>query len=486
MPEGTREQWGSRAGFILAATGSAVGLGNIWKFPFITGESGGAAFVLVYLVCVLLIGFPVMLLEFALGRRTRKNPVGAYKDTDKPGGAWFLAGAAGVLAGFIILSYYSVVAGWCFGYVVKALTGTFRAFEAPAMAAEHFAQTAESARWAVGYHILFMAVVVGIVLGGVRRGIERAAKILMPSLIVILVILMLRGLTLDGAGAGVAFLFKPDFSKISGDTILVALGHAFFTLSLGMGAMITYGSYLGEKVNLVTSAITVAFLDTLVALMAGVAIFTAVFAYGLEPNAGPGLLFHVLPAVFSEMPGGGIFGLLFFVLLSIAAITSGISLLEVVTAHYVDDRGWSRTQATLTFGLVIVLLGIPSALSFGQLADWHPLEGTAVVSIVIGVLGCMFAMLLGCFDFREGRMKLPEKAITISLFAGCLSMVVGGLWGKYPPFLTGWATSGWTFFDFADYFSFKYLLPLGGLLLAIFALKVWGVDEFIKELRRGG
>ncbi len=486
MPNGTREQWGSKAGFILAAAGSAVGLGNIRKFPFIAGMSGGAAFVLIYLVCVALIGFPVMLLEFTLGRQTQKNPVGAYRAADRPGGLWFLAGAMGVFAGFVILSYYSVVAGWCLGYVWKALMGTFQNFHEPAQAAAHFEKTAALTRWAIGYHLLFMAICVGIVIGGVKRGIERASKILMPSLVLILILLVVRGITLEGASEGLTFLFKPDFSKIQGDTILVALGHAFFTLSLGMGAMITYGSYLSRKDNLVVSAFTVVLLDTVVALLAGIAIFTAVFAYGLEPAAGPGLIFHVLPAVFSEMPGGAIFGLLFFLLLSIAAITSGISLLEVVTAYYVDDRGWSRTQATLTFGFVIFLLGVPSALSFGHLAGWHPLEQAALISIIIGVLGCMLALLLGCFDFREGRTRVPEKAITIGLFGGCLSMIIGGFWGRFPPFLNGWARSSWTFFDFADYFSFKYLLPLGGLLLAIFALRVWGVETFVTQLRQGG
>ena len=480
-----REQWGTNFGFILAAVGSAVGLGNIWKFPFIAGMNGGAAFVLIYIICVVVIGFPVMLMEFGLGRLTHKNPVGAFRSVDRSGGKWYLVGAMGVLAGFIILSYYSVVAGWCLGYVWKALHGVFSLFQDAAHAGDHFTASAATTRWAIFYHGLFMALCISIVIGGVKSGIERASKILMPSLIIILIILVIRGVTLPGASSGLKFLFKPDFSKITGDTILVALGHAFFTLSLGMGAMITYGSYLSRKDNLVTSAIIIAILDTSVAILAGIAIFTAVFAYDLEPAAGPGLIFHVLPAIFSEMPGGAFFGLLFFLLMSIAALTSGISLLEVITAYFIDERGWPRKQATLTFGIVIFLLGIPSAMSFGALADWHPLSQTAIVSVVAGVLICILAILLGCFDFRREKIHLPSKVVTITVFASGIAVIIAGIFEKYPSILIGWSKTGWTFFDFADYLSFKYLLPLGGLLLAIFTLVVWGANRFIEELKKG-
>jgi len=361
-----REHWGSKLGFVLAATGSAVGLGNIWKFPFMAGMSGGAAFVLVYLVFVAAIGIPVLLMELALGRKTEKDPVGAYKAVDRTGAFW-VAGGLGVLAGFVILSFYSVVAGWCIAYVVKAAGGVFGSFTSPDDAGAHFGAFIAAPGPSLGYHALFMALCVGVVMGGVKGGIEKAAKLLMPALLGILILLVFRGLTLEGSGAGLAFLFQSDLSKITDDptTLLAALGHAFFTLSLGMGAMITYGSYLDRDDNLTSSAFAVAILDTGVALLAGVAIFTAVFAYGLDPAAGPGLIFNVLPVVFAQMPAGTIFGLLFFLLLAIAALTSGISLLEVVTAYFVDEWKMPRKRAALLFGGAIFLLGIPSALSNG-------------------------------------------------------------------------------------------------------------------------
>jgi NSS family neurotransmitter:Na+ symporter len=413
----SREHWGSRIGFILAAAGSAIGLGNVWKFPFITGLYGGAAFVMVYLVCILLIGAPVMLIEFAIGRKTQRNPVGAYEAIAGERSLWTWVGGLGVLAGFIILSYYSVVAGWCLGYVIKSIGGAFSAFNDPAEAGEVFERFAGSPSQAVFSHAVFMLICIIVVAQGVKSGIEKAARVLMPTLLAILVLLVFRGLTLEGSGKGVEFLFRADFSKLTGDAILVALGHAFFTLSLGMGAMITYGSYLSRQDNLVSSAVWVLVLDTGIALMAGLAIFSAVFAYGLDPAAGEGLIFHVLPVVFGQMPGGAFFAFLFFVLLSIAAVTSGISLLEVVIAYLVDEKGWKRPKATWVFGTVILVLGIPSALSFGPLAD-----------VKIG---------------------------------------------------------NWTFFQLFDYVSFKYILPLGGLLSILFVLGRWKVVEFLAELRRG-
>ncbi|MGD8396070.1 MAG: sodium-dependent transporter, partial [Candidatus Eiseniibacteriota bacterium] len=395
MPErAQREHWGSRIGFVLAAAGSAIGLGNIWKFPFITGLYGGAAFVLVYLVCIVIVGFPVMLIEFAMGRKTQRNPVGAYAAIAGKKSLWIWAGGVGVLAGFVILSYYSVVAGWCISYIVKSLGGGFGQLQDPAQAGALFEAFAGTPSQALVAHALFMLLCIVVVAQGIKSGIETASRTLMPTLIVILLLLVLRGLTLEGSGGGIEFLFKADFSKITGDSILVALGHAFFTLSLGMGAMITYGSYLSKKDDLVSSAIMVVILDTVIALLAGVAIFTAVFAEGLAPDAGPGLIFHVLPVVFGHMPGGTLFAFLFFLLLSIAALTSGISLLEVVIAYMVDEKGWPRRKATWTFGAIIFLLGVPSALAFGPWSD-----------IKIG---------------------------------------------------------SWNFFDFFDYVSFKYMLPIGG------------------------
>ncbi len=416
MPE-LREQWGSRIGFILAAVGSAIGLGNIWKFPFITGMYGGAAFVLFYLISILFIGLPVMLIEFSIGRKTQLNPVGAFQKL-APGQMYFLIGAVGVATGFVILSYYSIIAGWTLAYVVKAVQGGFAGFSSPEVAGKAFGEFASDPKLPLISHAVFMGLCMFVVIRGVKNGIEKWNRILMPMLLLIIFLLVVRGLTLDGADKGLAFLFKPDFTKLNGEAMLVALGHAFFTLSLGLGVMLTYGSYLSHKENLVKSALWIIVLDTGIALLAGTAIFTSVFALGFEPNAGPGLVFHVLPAIFAVMPGGHWVGVLFFMLLSIAALTSGISLLEVVVAYFTDQKGWSRRNVVLIFGTLIFLLGIPSALSFSILSD-------------------------------------------ITLF-------------------------GKTLFDFFDYLSFKYMLPLGGLLMVLFTIFRWGPENLLNELREGG
>jgi NSS family neurotransmitter:Na+ symporter len=397
-----REHWGSKVGFILAAAGSAIGLGNIWKFPYITGENGGGAFVLVYLVCVVMIGIPIMLAEFIIGRKSQKDPVGAYKAI-RPDSLWFLVGGMGVLAGFLILSYYSVVGGWTIGYFVESVRGVFYDLSGPGQIGDHFATFAADPLKAIGYHALFIGLCMLIVIKGVKVGIERWSRILMPLLFIILLLLIVRGVTLPGSEAGLEFFLKPDFSKLGPESVLIALGHAFFTLSLGMGAMITYGSYLSSDDNLPRSAFIVSLLDTVIALMAGIAIFTAVFAMGQQPDKGPGLVFVLLPAVFVEMPGGAFFGPLFFFLLGIAALTSGISLLEVVTAYFVDEKGYSRHRAVLCFGTVIFLLGVPSALSMGPLKD-------------LTIIRWDF------FDFVDhlsSNYLLPLGGLLISVFIGC-------------------------------------------------------------------
>ena len=410
-----REFWSSRLGFILAASGSAVGLGNVWKFPYIVGENGGGAFVLIYLVCIFVIGTPIMLAEFTLGRKTHLNPVGAV-DQLRPNSPLTGLGYMGVLGGFLILSFYGVVGGWTYAYVVKSITGSVLAFPSPKEAGAFFGSFIGNTGEVLFYNALFMGTCIAIVLRGVHGGIEKACDILMPALVVILLLLMLRALTLDGAMEGVAFYLTPDFSKISGNVVLIALGQAFFSLSLGMGAMITYGSYLSEKENLTSCTLYVVMFDTLIALMVGMVIFPAVFAMGLEPTEGPGLVFSVLPTVFASMPLGHGVAVIFFILLAIAAITSGISLLEVVVAYFIDQRGWGRKRAVLIVGLTIFALGIPSGLSFGVLAD----------------------------------VKLLDM----------------------------------TFFDHIDNIASNYLLPLGGMLTAIFVGWVWGTKNAHIEIEK--
>ena len=360
--------WKSRWGFILAASGSAVGLGNVWKFPYVVGQNGGGAFVLIYLACIFVIGTPIMLAEFSLGRKTNRNPVGAF-DQLKPNSLWIGIGYMGVLAGFFILSFYGVVGGWTFAYIVKSITGSVLEFATPKEAAVFFEDFIGNTEEVLFYHALFIGTCIAIVLKGVHGGIEKACDILMPTLVVILFLLMLRSLTLDRAMDGMAFYLTPDFSKVNTNVILIALGQAFFSLSLGMGCMITYGSYLSEKVSLTSSTVYVVIFDTLIALLVGMVIFPAVFSMGLEPTEGPGLVFSVLPTVFASMPLGHGVAIIFFILLAIAAITSGISLLEVVVAYFIDQRGWQRKKAVLVVGSAIFAFGIPSGLSFGIMAD---------------------------------------------------------------------------------------------------------------------
>ena len=400
-----REHWGSKIGFILAAAGSAVGLGNIWKFPYIAGENGGAAFILIYLICIAIIGLPVLIAEVLMGRTTQRNPVGAFRKlSNSP--FWASVGGLGVLAGFVILSFYAVVAGWSFGYIVEAFKGTFSNFTKVGASGDYFTSLTGNIYWIVGYLAAFIGLTMFIVYFGVQKGIERASKIMMPLLIVILLILMVKGLTLPGSEKGLEFLLKPDWSHITGESVLIALGHAFFTLSLGMGAMMTYGSYMSKKDNIPSAALQIVILDTVVALIAGIAIFTAVFATAENPAVGPGLIFHTLPVVFSKMTGGYIFGILFFILLTIAALTSAISLLEVVIAYFVDERGWKRHNAVLTFGFITFLVGVPSALSFNLISNFK-------------LFGLNFFDFV---DFLASNILLPLGGLLISIF-------VAWVWG---------------------------------------------------------
>lgn len=392
-----RPIWGSKVAFILAAAGSAVGLGNIWGFPTVAAANGGGAFLLVYLICVALIGAPVMLAELTIGRRTQKNPVGAFRALS-PGSGWVVVGGLGVLAGVVILSFYSVIAGWTLAYIWKAATG---AFPPGADTAAIFAGVAASPVNAIGYHLLFMAITVYVVLGGVREGIERWTKVLMPGLMILLILLVARAITLSGAGAGLEFYLNPDFSSITGSTVLAAAGQAFFSLSLGMGAMITYGSYISKKDDLVTSAIWVTGFDTLIAIMAGLIIFPTLFHAGLDAGAGgPGMVFVVLTSLLSTIPpapvGGIIFGTLFFLLLFIAALTSSISLLEVGTAYLVDERRMSRRKAAVLFGGTAFVLGIPSALANGAVSFLSALPGigTDFLTFLFTVFG-QYALVIG-------------------------------------------------------------------------------------------
>ncbi len=394
-----RGQWRSTTGFVLAAAGSAIGLGNIWRFPYVTGQNGGAAFVVLYLVCVLLICLPYLFAELALGRHTQKNPVGAILKV-RAGTPWALVGGLGVLTGVFILSYYAVIAGWTFGYIFKSVA-------APAL---EFAAFSASPLWVVPLFVVFLLLTMYVVLGGVEHGIERWARILMPMLLVLMLLVILRSLTLPGAGAGLEFYLKPDFSKVDRQVILAALGQAFFSLSLGMGAMITYGSYLSKKADLGVSGGSVALFDTLIALFAGFMIFPAVFAMGKDPAQGPNLIFVTLPEVFAQMPLGTLVSVVFFTLLAIAALTSTVSLLEVVVSYFVDERRWSRKRSVWAVGAITFAVGLPSALS----------AGASPALTNLNLFGS--TSFLGIMDFIWGNLSLAIGALLLSIF-------VGWVWG---------------------------------------------------------
>jgi len=403
----THGQWTSRMGFVLAATGSAVGLGNIWKFPYMIGQSGGAAFVLVYLLCIALIGLPILVAEWMIGRRGQKNPISTMGELAKKNGrsgAWALIGFTGVLGAFLILSFYSVIGGWALSYTGDAITGGFTGMDKDAVG-NAFTGFLANAGSLLTWHTVFMALTVGVVAMGVAGGLERASKLLMPSLGVLLFILVGYGMTTGGFGQAMAYLFNPDWSKLTGDVVLAALGHAFFTLSLGMGIMMAYGSYLGEDVDLLRTARTVVIMDTVIAIAAGLAIFPIVFANGLDPAAGPGLIFVTLPIAFGNITGGVILGTLFFVLLTFAALTSAISLLEPVVELVEERTPLSRAGATFVAGIATWALGIAALLSFNHWSD-------------VTIIGLNIFDLL---DQLTSKFMLPLTGLGAILFAAwCL------------------------------------------------------------------
>lgn len=395
-----REGFGTGLGALAALVGSAVGLGNIWKFPYLTGQNGGAAFVLTYLVCVVLVGLPVMVAEHAIGRRLRQNAVGAYGQAVPGQKAWSAIGYAGLAAAVLIMAFYSDVAGWVFAYVAKSAGA---AFGGPALGPDTFGPlvsgVAEPLLWQLGVLVL----TTGIIVAGVTRGIERVTKILMPVLLALLLVCAIRSLTLPGAGAGVAYLFQVDFAKITPAVLLSALGLAFFKLSLGMGTMTTYGSYLPDSTRIVPNAARVALADTLVSLLAGLAIFPAVFAFGGTPAGGPGLLFNTIPLIFAQMPGGPWFTVVFFVLAAVATVGAMCSLFEVPVAWLVEKVKLSRLRAAIVTAAAMFALGVLATLSQG------PTLGKVLV------FGQSFFDL---FDFLSSNVLLPVGGLAITVLVG--------------------------------------------------------------------
>ncbi|WP_313120924.1 sodium-dependent transporter [Proteiniclasticum ruminis] len=411
--ENNRGSWSSRFGFLMAAVGSAVGLGNLWKFPYLAGDNGGGAFVLVYIGLVVLLGFTLMLAEMTIGRHANSDAYGSYNKIKK---GWGFVGGFGILSGFLILSYYSVVGGWVMKYIVASFTGT------GTDKAEFFGNFISSPVEPLVYHLIFMGLTAIIVIRGISGGIEKASKFLMPALFVLLVVTVIRSVTLDGAIEGIKYFVTPNFSEITLKVVIAALGQVFFSLSLGMGIMVTYGSYLRKDEDMEKDAFIIPSLDSLVAILAGFAILPAVFALGFEPTEGPGLMFITLPAVFENMPLGSVFGALFFVLVFFAALSSSISLMEVTVAFGIDKMKWSRKTSVMVFTTLMFIIGIGASLSMGEWSD----------------------------------------------------------------FLIPWIDGkSYGIFDFLDVLTSYYLLPLGGLFGALFIGYVWGVPNAVKEIKIG-
>jgi len=413
-----QQQWSTRISFVLAAAGAAVGLGNIWKFPYVAGENGGGAFVLVYLVCIALLGVPMLMAEVLIGRRGQQNPVNSMATLAQEAGAssvWKNVGRLGVLTGFLLLSFYVVVAGWALAYIPLTATGTFTSLQ-PAQIGQMFDGHLQQPLALIGWSTLVLLLTLGIVGRGVRQGLEKAANLLMPLLFVFLLILVGYATTTGHFADAVEFMFRPDFDKLSASGVLIALGHAFFTLSIGGGAMMIYGSYLSPQVSIARTSILVAVLDTAAALLAGLAIFPIVFAYGLEPGGGPGLIFVTLPIAFGQMPLGTLFGTLFFLMLSVAALTSAFSLIEPAIAWLTEKRGMSRLKASVLGGSGIWLLSLGTVFSFNIGADW--------------------------------------------------------------------TLAGKTFFESLDYLISGWMLPLGGLLMAVFT--AWVMKPETTAIELGG
>ncbi|MCP3868695.1 MAG: sodium-dependent transporter [Gammaproteobacteria bacterium] len=404
-------QWSSRLMFVLAATGSAVGLGNIWKFPYITGENGGGAFVLVYLLSIALIGIPIMVAEVSIGRRGRQSPVNALRALAQDDGGsrfWWLVGFLGIVTCLLILSFYSVIAGCALAYVLRTAGGVFRGVTASG-AESIFSGLISDPEKLLAWHTLFMIMTLGVVARGVRSGLEQAVRFLMPMLFLMLLLLVILGYQLhfESFMKGVRFMFLPDFDALTANGILVAMGHAFFTLSLGMGAMMVYGSYLPAGISIFRASFFIALVDTLVALMAGLAIFPMVFASELGTGSGPGLIFQTLPIAFGQIPGGRWVGTLFFVLLVFASLTSAISLLEPAVAWLVENRGIQRIRATVLVGSVSWVLGVITILSLGPWAFGFQFAGESRSKGLFDIMDVLTSVIM-----------LPVGGLAVALLAG--------------------------------------------------------------------
>ena len=446
---GGRDQFRSRIGFIFAAAGSAVGLGNIWKFPYLAGTHGGGVFVVIYLACVILIGFSLMLMEFALGRNTSLAAVGAFRKLDS---RFKFVGVMGVFSAFLIMGFYPVVGGWSLSYIFKTIMGELAVTDAATLDGV-FGTLITGTFSPIFWTAIYLVINIVIVAGGIGAGIEKASKWMMPALFVLLIILVVRSLTLPNAGEGLKYMFAPDWSKLSGGVALAAMGQAFFSLSLGMGCMITYSSYLSKDENLVSNAFIVPGMDTLVAILAGMVIIPAAISFNFEVGAGPGLVFVTVPAIFATMGPvvGKLFGIIFFVLIALAAITSSISLLEVIVSYLIDEKNMTRKKAVGATSVILFIMCIAASMSLG---DW---SGFTILGNGI----------FDTFDKITTFITMPLGGLFISLF-------VGWFWGKEKAKneVTNNGTIKFALFD-VWFFLCKWVIP--AIILVIF---ITGIPSF--------
>ncbi len=443
-----RETWKSKFGFFFASVGSAVGLANIWKFPYIVGQNGGAAFIIVYLICLLLIGFPVLTAEIIIGRKTNRNPRGAFKLLSQGSRFWRFLGGGIIFTGFFVSAFYSAIAGRILGYFIEALQGNISAFKAPEDAVAHYESLVVSPLWGLGCHFSFMFFCVIILFRGVRKGIEKGASVMMPLLLIVLLILVIKGLTLPNASGAITFLLSPNWDELTPTAVLIALGHSFFTLSVGQGTMITYGSYLSKESNIPASCLPIALVDTIISLLVAIAVFTIVFSVGMEPTAGPGLIFHTLPYVFSKIMGGYVAAILFFLLVTLAAITSEISAMEPFIAYLIDKKRWKRSKAVIVCGAGAFAFGIPCALS----------------SSLLGNISFHNFDILVVMDFVATSVLIPLGGL-------CAVALIGWKWGVRPAIEHMESGAGplfkrWPWLKTYFSFCFKYVAPI--LIIIVF------------------
>ncbi|MFY0758414.1 sodium-dependent transporter [Metabacillus dongyingensis] len=443
------QQWSSKLGFILSAAGSAIGLGAIWKFPYIAGVSGGGAFFFIFLLFTILLGLPLLLAEFAIGRSTQSDAIESYKKI-APDSKWYSIGYLGMITCFVLLSFYSVIGGWIILYLVKAISGELNGLNQQQFG-ELFGATISNPLLSVGAHLVFMIITIAVVAKGVQNGIERTSKFMMPALFLLFIVLIFRSITLEGAMEGVQFLFYPDFSKLTSEAILAALGQSFFTLSVGVSVMLTYSSYLPKDSNLPQSAISIVGMNIFIVVMAGLAIFPGVFTFGLKPDAGPVLLFNVLPTVFNQMAFGMIFFVAFLLLFLFASLTSAFSMLEIIVSVIAKGDANKRIKWSWIIGLTIFAVGVPSALSFGIWSE-------------VSIFG---KSIFDAADYLVSNILMPIGALLISIFVP-LKMKKSML---YSELANGSSFSKGLFNTW--FFLMRYVAPIAIFLVLLDVLGIW-------------